>query len=235
MKKTLKLENILSKPLCEEFQANTTEIAWAKKIDPSTVQMQCVFVHCRDFLGDCLFAEQEKKSVSIYSFPYDGTVPKLDREFTSFVVRFNEEKNQEAFAENEELFRDILKAAGLPHMTVEKTDKKNIVFVQFDSHWMAAILGVAFLTYLIKCMTYSFKNKDDWMEEILATGTTEARYMDAAYVVALLDGIKAGVFKKFKNVSGLPNQDTAMIGTIHASTGFVAHKMKFLEKKGVFA
>lgn len=213
--------------LSEEHQANKTEFAFCR-YDPETdkIIQCCQFVHCRDFLGDAMVGYKSNRPMSIYGFNYSKSDPALDEGWTSILVRFDTDEALANFQKNFIILKSLEEfmnfGVSFPDIVNYPGDKK-VAWVIADALWQENAINLSLYTYLLKCLTYTFKDPKNWMEEIKAAGTTESHYMDIDYLKGLFPKLKE-IALKFKTFTGFTNQKTLDISTIHHGTGFVSCK-----------
>lgn len=220
--------------LCEIPQDNKTEFALCRYDDESNQLIQChQFVHCRDFMGDAQVGAETNQDMAIYSFRYLKSYPRIDQENTSLLMRLPDSGSLKAFQENLSVLRSIEEVVNWEKTHASLVDypgNDKIVWVLGDGAWQKSGLGFSLYTYILKCMTYRYKDKTKWMEEVKTMKTVEARYMDPDYLTFIFNNLD-DIVGKYKNFSGynVPKD----IGTIHNFTGF--HSMKAcLKTTGAF-
>jgi hypothetical protein len=211
--------------LVEIPQDNKTEFAYCRYDKETDQLVQChQFIHCRDFLIDVQEGSEKNQDVSIYSFKYLKSYPRIDQSNVSLLVRLHSPLKQ--FEENFQILKDAedyLKWMPSVATVVEYPgEKKNtIVWVMGDVAWQKSALSLSLYTYILKCLSYPIKDKAKWMEEILSKKTVEATYMDPDYMKFLLANLD-DIVSKYKNFSGYKGAEP--IHTVHNYTGF--HSLK---------
>src|SRR3989304_2837017 len=83
-------------------------------------------VLCRDFFGDCLYAEATPCKTHIYGFSYDPEIKKIDRDKTRLTVEFPSKEVKEIFNSNLSILYSIENQNKLMETHVEEIDEKTL-------------------------------------------------------------------------------------------------------------
>lgn len=240
-----KQKKIVEKPitdghLAEIFQANRTEFALCRYDTTKDKLIQChQFVHCRDFIGDALVGVEDNRDMGVWGFKYFTNYPRPDPENSSILVRLENEGALKNLQDNFSILKDIEDNLGwgisMPEI-VDYPGKYIVLWFLGDIRWQRSAIAVSLYTYLIKCLTYPFKDKKNWMQEIKALGTGSAyeknpdvQYMDPDYLKFLFVNFNE-ITSRYMTYSGFTNQKSLGISTIHNYIGFVSMK-KLIYKK----
>jgi hypothetical protein len=212
--------------LIESLQQNKTQFAFCRYEPSKEALIQChTFVQCRDFLNDVLVCTQEKMEIKIYGFSYTLEDPAIDQEQTSLLLKMTDARCLKNFQENLCILEEIEEQLGFSDTRVElaeyPTQKEAVVWVLGDPRWQKATSFFSLYTYLLKCLTYQYKEKKNWREEVRDMGTKESGYMNSEYLDFLISNAE-DILSKYKTVSGFHNQKQVEKYTLHDYCGFIA-------------
>lgn len=214
--------------LIEAMQNNKTRFAFCRYEPAKEAIIQChTFVQCRDFLNDVLVSTQEKMDIKIYGFSYTLEDPAIDQEHTSLLLKMVDERCLKNFQDNLCILEEIEEQLGFNDTRVELVEypnqKEAVVWVLGDPRWQKATSFFSLYTYLLKCLTYKFKEKKNWREEVLNMDTTESKYMKSEHIDFLIKNAE-DILSKYKTVSGFIDQKKVEHYTLHDNCGFIALK-----------
>lgn len=145
--------------LAEIFQTNQTEFAFRNNLNQVTE-----FVHCRDFLGDAIYATRNKTNFSIYGFNFDSKTQTLNQKETQLLIRFPNNKYKELFVTNLSILHKVEKSLRFKRTTVESTQEDLILAVSGSKMWQSWEGAISMYTFLLKCLTCSIIDFDDIMK-----------------------------------------------------------------------
>ena len=196
------------------------------------------FVQCRDFMGDVLWANQQKNDVSIYGFSYNGkTKAQLPVKSFHIAIKFPEQENLQNFIKNYSIFgTKIENQYGLSLYTDILVDfpKSLLVVLEVPTYWKQSIHNLSLLTFIYKCFGYKLDTTKPFTETVLSTvgetidwdGTkstcpsVESRYMIdvVGHWSKLLTSVRDMIAD---TVSGHPANTST--NTVHNRSGFVTN------------
>lgn len=131
-----------------------------------TVTEQFSPIVCRDFLGDVLFAEENKTKISIYHFKYDPEFQKIDRNYLHLLLSDNFRKEMEG---NLPLLHQMEARNGLKKTELIPLEKH--LLVKADPFWLKAVWLMSAYTLCLKLMTFPD------MTKVKETRTREGDYL----------------------------------------------------------
>jgi hypothetical protein len=135
-------------------QTAALRFAFVNKTDETTVRQVFAPVMCRDFLGDVLYSEREKRTAEIFGFKYDPNEKKIDRDVTRMSISFPSQEHLGFFKEHLFWLHQLEEANGLSLTKVIETDEKEILIVEGDTWWMGGIWRISAYTFFLRIMTY---------------------------------------------------------------------------------
>lgn len=195
------------------------------------------FVQCRDFMGDVLWANQQKKNVSIYGFRYNGKI-KAPLPVKSFhiAIKFPERANLDNFYTNYAIFGSQMENHYGIQLTLDHQADldQNLLLLEVPTYWKQSIHNLSLLTFIYKCFGYKLDTTKPFTEAVLATvgeyvdwdGTkhtypsVEARYMQSVvgHWSKLLTSVRDMITD---TVSGHPANTST--DAVHNRSGFVSN------------
>lgn len=195
------------------------------------------FVQCRDFMGDVLWANQQKKNVSIYGFSYNGkTKAPLPVKSFHIAIKFPERANLDNFYTNYTIFGcQIENHYGIQLTLDHQADlDQNLLLLEVPTYWKQSNHNLSLLTFIYKCFGYKLDttkpftdavlettgNELDWNGDKLTYPSVEAGYMKdvVGHWSKLLTSVRDMIAD---TVSGY--QPGTSIDTVHNRSGFVSN------------
>ena len=224
-----------TKGLSEIGQSLIVRMAYVhKELDGTYTQLHNG-VKCRDFLGDALWATQQKLDVYIYGFSFKGTKEAIDLDKTRYVLDFEDCRDNKAFfIKNLPLLHEIEAQHNLVRTRIYQVkDQPNKLIVEGSKFWLKSVFNVSLYTFLFKAMCYQYKNINYWFNELESFGGTESSYAKQIqsvwpFYLKYLKKINRGTF----NVTGRNLTLPSEIGSCHNYCGFVS--MRFMTGKSFF-
>lgn len=216
---------ILAKPrgYAEILQEKQITFAFANlNENKSTISEVFYPVKCRDFLGDCLFAEETGGKVQIYGFVFDPSIQKLDKDETRFVIKFADTDTKELFVNNLEILKTIEEMIGVSKTNLTELNKLTL-FSEGDKFWMRTIFLISFYSFIFKALCYEYKDKRNWLEELekLTPPTVDSSYarrVSSNKIWKILINLEK-ILTPYEGTSGTKEN---AIHHIHDYTGFVS-------------
>lgn len=155
----------------QEIQTHSISFTFVNKVQDS---VHGIFspVICRDFLGDVLYAEFFKETVSIYGFQYNPQYKHIDRDKLRLVIQ-GIAKHLDTIQANLQIIHNIEDMHGLEKTTISRINHTTAL-LEADPKWLLTIYLISYYTYIIKCMSYEFNSIKDW-ELKLPHGTEKSR------------------------------------------------------------
>ena len=215
--------------LCEAGQTIETRMAYVHKEKNGTYTQLHDTVKCRDYLGDVLFAEEQKRTVTIYGFSWNGNKQKIDKSRTRLMIDFRGKLDMmHQFIENLEIFNRIERQHKLIKSFVEVVDNRDTTLILTgSSFWLKSVFTISLYSFLIKVCCYKFKDNKNWLEEMKAFGGVDSGYVKQTQQVLqfYIDNLKKIVYK-LPSVIGLTavaakNTET---NQVHNYSGFVSKR-----------
>lgn len=195
----------------EESQNKEIFMAYTQQVGKKVFQKLHPAVLCRDYFGDAIYSEQEKKNTSIFGFSWGPLHPErvLDRDKTRLAFQSASETDFKNFKENLGILNKIEKDNGLEKtkFTEAEDEKDYQILIEGDTKWMSSIFLISLYTFLLKCMCYEIENKADWLDCICKKGTKESEYARV--------GKKRGLIPILKNLSRFGFDETSKAYPVH--------------------
>lgn len=213
------------KALAEIYQNLSTKFAFVDKDNNGVYTNAHPFVQCRDFLGDALLAQKEKKRKSIYGFTFDGKTQHFLEDKTRLVILLPNATTLENTLNNLGMLHELENiVGGICKTKISRIkDNPSMLMVVGSNFWLKSIFNISLYSYLIKCLGYSLNHNQNIFENMLEIpGNNEYKYAKQTYpnIMKILPKLK-NVNKKLPSVSGwLKNNND--IYTIHNYSGFVS-------------
>ena len=195
------------------------------------------FVQCRDFMGDVLWANEQKKNIFIYGFSYKGkTKASLPIKSFHIAIKFPERANLDNFFINYALFGNQMENHyGFKLLVDHQADPdKNLLVLEVPTYWKQSIHNLSLLTFIYKCFGYKLDTTKSFTDAVIETTGSAVTWDN---VTNTFPSVEAGYMKsvvghwskllytvydmKVDTVSGHPN--TVNINTIHNNSGFVSN------------
>ena len=195
------------------------------------------FVQCRDFMGDVLWANQQKKNVSIYGFSYNGkTKAPLPVKSFHIAIKFPERANLDNFYTNYAIFGSQMENQyGIQLTLYHQADlDQNLLLLEVPTYWKQSNHNLSLLTFIYKCFGYKLDTTNTFTKAVLHTkglienwdGTTtgtvsvEAGYMRdvVGHWSKLLTSVRDMVADTVSGYSPGTSTDT-----VHNRSGFVSN------------
>lgn len=219
----LKLINAPKKSYAEIGQQKSLLMSFANMNEKEgTVTEMFSPIKCRDFLGDCLWAEETGQPAEIFGFRYNPTEQKLDRDRTRVILKFPSEYMTELAKKNLGILNSIEKENGLIPTELEVLEKK-ILHSYGDPFWMRANFLLSFYTFMFKVLCYDFGGKS-YTEYFDTTKeyTNESGYMKSVTTKKFLK-LASNLKKIIEPYDGVISKCSYVnnINFIHNNTGFV--------------
>lgn len=159
---------------------------------------------CRDFFSDVLYAEQTGERINKYEFTYDPAKQFIDKDKVRLLLQFKEKEHKENFIVNLGILRSIEKENKIIKTKVIHVEDKEELIIEGSSFWLRSTFSLHTYTYLLKCMSYEYEDKEKWMESLVLEETNEGKYLKDISVKrfkTLLANLNK-VFAKYKTVHG---------------------------------
>lgn len=219
--------------LAEIGQDIVLRMAYVHKEQDGTYTQLHDGVKCRDFLGDAVWATQQKIKINIYGFTFDGKKKPIDLDKMRLVLDFSScEYNKKAFLNNFDIVHRIEERHKLPKTRIYSVkDNKNKYILEASKFWQKSVFNVSLYTFLLKCMCYEYINLANWFAEIKPRNNNEGRYASQVskiwdFYIKNLKQINRGAFNATGNETLL---EPMQISQCHNYCGFVS--MRFFEGK----
>lgn len=224
-----------TKGLAEINQSIVVRMSYVRKEQDGSYTQLHNGVKCRDFLGDALWATQQKFKVSIYGFSFDGKNNPIDLDKIRFVLNFSDttEEVKNNFLNNLELLHEIERKHKLTLTRVYRVSRsKNKFIVEGSKFWLKSVFNISLYTFLFKAMCYKY-NVADWFTALQGMGGTEANYAQQVknvwkFYMENLKKLNRGTF----NVTGRDLTSSHDISQCHNYCGFVS--TRFMNSKSFF-
>jgi len=177
-------------------------------------------VLCRDFLGDVLYAEEQKLPIKIYGFSHNPENCLIDRDMTRLLLSNLTEEIRKNISKNILILTKIEKFLGLSLKT-HFVDVENCILIEASPYWLQSTIHLSFYTFLLRCLFYTYKTKA-WRKELAALDTTETTYIRKIgkrwrfFLQWLKD------FTPENGVTGWSSKRLEDENTYHSSSGFVS-------------
>lgn len=139
--------------LAEIFQAVEVKLAFLNKVGREYTQAHAT-VQCRDFLGDCIWAESVGKRAFIYSFEFDPTKQHLDKDKVRLSLKFPDENTYNLFHTNFKSVQYKDSLAGVAISKLYKTNQPLTIIVEASKYWQSAQWKISLYTYYLKLACY---------------------------------------------------------------------------------
>lgn len=219
--------------LLEIMQVNETQFALCRYDSQSDQLIQChQFIKCRDFFNEVFVGLEENRDMEIYGFKWTKENPRPDCQNASLLMKLENEESLANMTKNQSILKDIEEFLGWSTSYYELVSypgvKKPIVWVCGDKQWQRSSVAFSLYTFLLKCLTYKIKDKDNWMEEIAkikgkyGEPAPEAEYVkDTEYMNYLLQNMNE-VNARFTTYTGWKQQHSLSVYTLHDDSGFVS-------------
>ena len=195
------------------------------------------FVQCRDFMGDVLWANEQKRHANIYGFSYNGKT-KAQLPVTSFhiAIKFPERVNLDNFYTNYAIFGSQMENHYGLQLTLDHYAdlNQNLLLLEVPTYWKQSNHNLSLLTFIYKCFGYKLDTTKSFTDAVLETTSIAVDWDDTKKTVK---SVEAGYMQsvvghwskllstvqemKVTTVSGHPN--TVNINTIHNNSGFVSN------------
>lgn len=223
------IESPKNKSYTQSPQQKQINFTFANKNDEKhTLTEVCMPFRCRDYLNDILYCEETSKSHSeVYGFRYDPAKQKIDRDRTRLILHCASPAMIQQMKDNQAILTTVENAGGFAHSKIIDV-KDNTICVEGDPVWMRANFMISLYTYLLKCLTYSYKELVSWETELSLDSANEGRYMNGVgpdrfkfltrHLNEILDpytGVTGGMDTSKYNASG------QVMYLIHDNTGFM--------------
>jgi hypothetical protein len=224
---------IFTNKYAEINQTLEIKFSFLKRVKPGVYTNLFAFVKCRDFLGDVICAEFDKKKYSIYGFSYDGKKSKRVQTYTMFALEFPSQEVKQTWIKNWNTYKDSIAKQCKVSLGTIYDQEGNYLIIKASKFWCKSTAALSFYTMILKGMGYELQGDNffvavekttaiqkTWDGKDIIMPTVEANY---------ISGISNKVFNAF--VSNIKKLTTSLqhpsgltehknIGNIHNSTGF---------------
>ena len=202
----IKLIKFPHKYTSEIFQSLDIKFAFCKKVSEDTYEQLHTDIKCRDFLGDCVWSRETKKSVSIYGFNFDANETHIDTDCLRMSLTFPDKGSKSYFKKNVEFLKVIEDTAKTSNIKILTTDTPLTYIIEADSIWQSAVWKISLYTFYLKLISY----KD----------TASAEDPEGGYLKVLLsDNNEEKLLNQVHNMKEILAKD---INTAHNYSGFVS-------------
>lgn len=180
------------------------------------------FVRCRDYLGDVLHACKYGKSHKIYGFESSPTRTPIDTTQTILLMCHQDVDSFNSFQKNVgEIVRKFEEQEGLcATATINFTEGGvNYSLVLGDARWQESIPMISLYTLLLRCSCYTYKDLNNWFEELQLIGGNDTNYMKS--IKDKLFKWRTAIVSKLTGhgLSGWPDEAEQLISRTHNSSG----------------
>lgn len=209
----MKIKNFrASSSFAEIFQQTSIKFAYAKPSGKGYIEQQHGFVDCRDFLGDVLWLEQQKKKGCIYSFCWDPAKEQIARDKTYLLIKFPNKGYIHTFLSNLDYLNNYEKTWHFTPTKVQTTDRENVLLLTGSKMYLRKIWLISLYTYLIKA--YSITSNFD---DLSGNEGTYFNQVGKTNFWNLMNNLR-----KFMKIGNKVTDEHEDLHSIHYQSGFVA-------------
>lgn len=216
----------------EIHQTLEIKFSFVKRVKAGIYTNLFAFVKCRDFLGDVLCAEHDKKKYSIYGFSYDGKKSMRVQTSTMLALEFPSQEVKEQWLQNWNTYKEQLASISKISMGTVYNQNGNYILLKAPKIWSQSVATLSYYTFLLKGMGYKLENNDffvaventtatnkTWDGKPIIQDTVEANYIKKIPKERFNIFIRKlkTLVKNLNHPSGLENRD---ISNMHNGSGF---------------
>lgn len=162
--------------LNQAYQQKGVQFAFVNKVeDNKYLPIHCL-VLCRDYLGDVVYTFNTGTKMSQFGFT-TKTTWKLDSDKTRILMTFPTKEDFDSAIKNISILNNIEQkndweltklhlCSPIPISSGVSSVEYKII-VEGDVKWRTSILSISLFTYLLRVISYDFKDPNNWIEELL--------------------------------------------------------------------
>lgn len=204
----------------EIYQSVDIKYSFVNKVEDNTYKELFAPVKCRDFLGDALYATEQKKEFRIFGFYFDGTQQTVDTEKTRLLISNISPEFRANLQKNWRILSEVEDYHNLEATRIIDCDQDTLL-LEASSAWKRTMYLISLYTYLIRVICYEYKDIANWREELYKWNHNESRYMRDCTIPRFVRFVKEifNICEDYKGVSGFNKEDNYII---HNYSGFVS-------------
>lgn len=204
----------------QDGQFHNVGFAYAH-LDGVKAHQLCGYFVCRDFLGDALFAEEQKVPIRIYGFTWTPEKQKIDRDKTRLLVQVSSLEMRKTFEKNLPILYGVEKDNDFEQTVVTDSNEELEFLVEADPRWQESVVLISLYSFLLKCLTYDIKKIEDIVEKYEDSNEANLAHNTLKKLPKILKNLKRfGLDEESKKFTVSGTKDTRITGTVHHYSGW---------------